>query len=573
MKVHMGYTLKQISEELDVPYGTVASWNSRGKWDEINGMQRAVAALDERLSVLYLRENKTEADYREIEFLEKSMEKHALTLAKAKSYERHKTSDKDFNPNLSTRGRKNNKQKNYLDEEQVEQLVAAFEEGINQYQHQKVWYDNIKRRVRNILKSRQVGATLHFARESIVDAVLNGRNKNFISASKAQAHIFRDYIVSFVYAVTGVELKGADKIILWNGAILKFHSSNSRTAQGSTGDVIVDEYFWIRDFKKLRTLATAMASQKHWRITYISTPSTKNHPAYPFWTGESYNKGKAEEDQITLDVSHKALKKGKLCKDGQWRQIVTIHDAEALGFDLFNIDQLKLEYPGDEFNQLFLCIFIDDTSSVFKLKQLEKCMVDMKLKWKDFDFKNQPDHPWGTIPVWLGYDPSRTTDAASCVVIAPPLKPGGKFRLLEKHHWYSESFEYQTNRIKELMARFEVVNFAMDITGIGYGVYEQIKAFYPKVKAIHYSAESKTALVTKGKDVIGNGRFEFDAGMVDVAKAFMTVYQTSTDGGTITYKAKRTDTTGHADVAFAILHALSFEPLNTHKRKVRVSVG
>lgn len=564
MKVHLGYSLKQISEELEIPYGTVASWNSRGKWDEIQGMQRAVAALDERLSVLYLRDNKTEADYREIEFLEKSVEKHSLAKAKADAYEHHSTSDKDFShkKGLSKRGRKSNQLKNHLDDEQIAALEAAFLEGCKQYGHQLVWYENIGQRIRNILKSRQIGATLHFSRESIVDAFVHGRNKNFLSASKAQAHIFRDYMVAFVYAITGVELKGSDKIVLSNGAVLKFHSTNSSTSQGSTGDVIVDEYFWIRDFVKLRKLATAMASQKKWRITYISTPSTINHQAYPFWSGEFYNKGRAKKDQITLDVSHKALKNGVLCADGQWRQIVTIHDAEALGFDLFDIAQLKIEYPGDEFTNLFLCRFIDDTQSVFKFEQLSKCMVDSLLKWKDVEHDGDLVDV-GRLPVWVGYDPSRTTDAASLVVIAPPLKPGGKFRLLEKHQWVSESFEYQKNRIAEILKRFNVVKMAMDITGIGYGVYELVKVIYPRVVAIHYSADSKRDLVTKGKDVIGNGRFEFDAGWVDVAKAFMTIYQTSTDNGTITYKARRTETTGHADVAFAILHALQFEPMNS----------
>lgn len=585
MYVHFGYSRQQIADELKINPNTLASWIRRGAWDEITGMQRARAALDERLSVLYLRDNKTEADFREIEFLEKSVEKHALAEAKAKAYEYREsgTTDKDFEHKKSygKRGRKPNKVKNHLEPEQIEALEAAFLAGferenqdpifgINTYGHQKTWYDNIHQRIRNILKSRQIGATLYFSHESIVDAFKNGRNKNFLSASKAQAHIFRDYMVAFVYAVTGVELKGADKIVLSNGAVLKFHSTNSSTAQGSTGDVIVDEYFWIRDFVKLRKLATAMASQKKWRITYISTPSTINHQAYPFWSGEFYNKGKAKKDQITLDVSHKALKDGKLCEDGQWRQIVTIFDAEALGFDLFDIEQLKIEYPGDEFTNLFLCRFIDDTSSVFKYEQLAKCMVDSVLKWKDVE-RDGDLVDVGDLPVWVGYDPSRTTDAASLVVIAPPLKPGGKFRLLEKHHWTSESFEYQANRIQEILKRFNVTKMAMDITGIGYGVYELVRKFYPRVMPIHYSSDSKRDLVTKGKDVIGNGRFEFDSGWVDVAKAFMTIYQTSTDNGTITYKARRTETTGHADVAFAILHAMQFEPLaSNHIRQGRV---
>ncbi len=577
--IHHGYQRKQICDELKINANTLASWIRRGKWDEVQGLQKAVAALDDRLAVLYVKNNKNETDYREIEFLERSMERHALTAAKAQAYEHHSSSDKDFKPGLKKRGRKKNREKNALTDEQIEQLEAAFIASIDQYQHQKVWYENIDKRVRNILKSRQIGATLHFAREAIVDAFLHGRNKNFISASKAQAHIFRDYMMAFVYAVTGVELKGADKIALPNGAILKFFSTNSSTAQGSTGDVYVDEYFWIKGFAKLRKLATAMASQKRWRITYISTPSTVNHPAYPFWSGESFNAGRPESEQIQLDVSHQALKNGVLCADGQWRQVVTVFDAEEKGFDLFDVEQLKLEYPGDEFDNLFLCKFIDDTASVFKLEQLQKCMVDVlettkagkRKRWLEFD--PESTRPYGNYPVWLGYDPSRTTDAASCVVVAPPLQPGGKFRILEKHQWYSQSFEHQAAQIAALLKRFNVQKIGMDVTGIGLGVFENVKSIFPRVTPIHYSADSKTELVTKGIDIISNKRLEFDSGWTDVAKAFMTIYQTSTDNGTITYKARRTDTTGHADVAFAILHALSFEKLNKNPRKTRVSTG
>ena len=68
----------------------------------------------------------------------------------------------------------------------------------------------------------------NFAREALVDALTTGRNQIFLSASKAQAHLFKQYIIQFAQEVD-VELKG-DPIVLPNGATLYFLGTNARTA-------------------------------------------------------------------------------------------------------------------------------------------------------------------------------------------------------------------------------------------------------------------------------------------------------------------------------------------------------
>ena len=58
-----------------------------------------------------------------------------------------------------------------------------------------------------------------------------------------------------------------------------------------------------------------MALQKRWRKTYFSTPSAMSHEAYPFWTGEAFNKQRQKKDQVSIDVSHRRLAPGCLCED------------------------------------------------------------------------------------------------------------------------------------------------------------------------------------------------------------------------------------------------------------------
>lgn len=89
-----------------------------------------------------------------------------------------------------------------------------------------------------------------------------------------------------------------------------------------------------------------------------------------------------------------------------------------------------------------------------------------------------------------------------------------------------------------------------------------VKQFFPNLTTFSYSPEVKTRLVMKAWDVIRNGRLEFDAGHVDIAQSLMAIRKTVTPGGRqFTYTAGRTESTGHADLAWALFHALHNEPL------------
>jgi hypothetical protein len=153
------------------------------------------------------------------------------------------------------------------------------------------------------------------------------------------------------------------------------------------------------------------------------------------------------------------------------------------------------------------------------------------------------------------------------VVIAPPLEDGAKFRILEKHSWRGQSFKYQAEQVKKLTERFNVQHIGIDTTGIGYGVFDLVRDFYPRATSIHYSLETKNTLVLKAQDTIQGSRIEWDAGWNDIAQAFLTIKRGTTGGGQVTYSASRTDASGHADIAWAIMHALAHEPLNTNKQR------
>ena len=551
----MGWRVTDIADLLGEKEKTLHSWKARDEWDRAGNVERIGGALEARLVQLILKDGKTGGDFKEIDLLHRQLERQA----RIQRYQGGGT-ETDLNPELAKRnaGPKAKPRRNEFSEDQVERLVEAFLDGC--FDYQKDWYRAGNQRTRVILKSRQIGATYYFAREALIDALTTGRNQIFLSASKNQAHIFKAYIQAFAREVTGVDLTG-DPIILPNGAELHFLGTNARTAQGYHGNFYFDEFFWTFKFQELNKVASGMAMHKKWRKTYFSTPSSMAHEAYTFWTGEVFNRGKPAAQHLKVDVSHGALQQGRLCEDKIWRQIVTILDAADRGCDLFDIDELRFEYSPEAFANLLMCEFVDDGASVFPLAMLQPCMVDSWVKWEG-EYKPFAKRPYASWPVWVGYDPAETGDTAGLVVVAPPQVPGGVFRVLEKHQFRGMDFAAQAKVIKEITERFWVTYIGIDTTGMGSGVAQLVKQFFPNLVTFSYSPEVKTRLVLKAYDVIHKGRLEFDAGWTDFAQALMAIRKTMTASGRhMTYTAGRTETTGHADLAWALFHALQNEPL------------
>ncbi len=550
-----GYPLRAIAELLAVPEGTVSTWKKRDGWDDIKPIDRVDFAIESRMCQLIAKEVKTGGDFKEIDLLGRQLER----IARVNRYS-NGGNEADLNPKVANRnkGPKKAPERNVVEPEQQARLIERFESTM--FGYQRVWHEAGKwHRIRDLLKSRQIGATYYFGFEAFIDALVTGRNQIFLSASKAQAHVFKQYIIQFAKD-EGVELKG-DPMVLPNGAHLYFLGTNARTAQSYHGNIYMDEYFWIHGFLEFRKVASGMAMHKKWRQTYISTPSSLSHPAYAFWSGANFNRGKAKADRVEIDLSHANLAGGKLCADGQWRQIVTVEDAVRGGCDLFDLDQLRGEYSDDEYRNLLMCEFMDDTASVFPLASLQRCMVDSWELWDDY--KPFALRPLGSRPVWIGYDPAKggQGDSAGCAVLAPPAVPGGKFRVLERHRWSGMDFAAQAEAIRQMTLRYNVGYIGIDSTGIGEGVLQLVRQFYPAVTEIQYNPSVKIRMVMKAMDVIDKGRLEFDSGWTDLAQAFMSIRRGVTAGKMPTFEASRSEETSHADIAWATMQALLHEPL------------
>ncbi|HBR0515968.1 TPA: terminase ATPase subunit family protein [Klebsiella pneumoniae] len=562
-----GFSVPQIAEMLQTKRPTVQSWKQRDQWEETAPLNRVESTLEARLIQLYAKPNLTPHDFKVADFLARQMERFARINRYGQT-----GNEVDLNPNVANRNKGDRKKptKNFFSDEAIEKLEEIF--FAESFEYQLRWHRaGLEHRIRDILKSRQIGATFYFSREALLHALKTGHNQIFLSASKTQAYVFREYIIQFARRVD-VDLTGDPIVIGNNGAKLIFLGTNSNTAQSHNGDLYVDEIFWIPNFQKLRKVSSGMASQSHLRSTYFSTPSTLAHGAYPFWSGELFNRGRASaSERVDIDISHDALAAGVACPDGQWRQIVTIEDALAGGCTLFNLEQLKRENSVDDFRNLFMCEFVDDKESVFPFEDLQRCMVDSLEEWEDF--APFADNPFGSRPVWVGYDPSHSGDSAGCVVLAPPVVAGGKFRILERHQWKGMDFATQAESIRQLTEKYNVEYIGIDATGLGIGVFQLVRSFYPAARDIRYTPEMKTAMVLKAKDVIRRGCLEYDVSATDITTSFMAIRKTMTSSGrSATYEASRTEEASHADVAWATMHALLNEPLTAGSGQVTSSI-
>ena len=562
-----GFSVPQIAEMLQTKRPTVQSWKQRDQWEETAPLNRVESTLEARLIQLYAKPNLTPHDFKVADFLARQMERFARINRYGQT-----GNEVDLNPNVANRNKGDRKKptKNFFSDEAIEKLEEIF--FAESFEYQLRWHRaGLEHRIRDILKSRQIGATFYFSREALLHALKTGHNQIFLSASKTQAYVFREYIIQFARLVD-VDLTGDPIVIGNNGAKLIFLGTNSNTAQSHNGDLYVDEIFWIPNFQKLRKVSSGMASQSHLRSTYFSTPSTLAHGAYPFWSGELFNRGRARaSERVDIDISHEALAAGVACPDGQWRQIVTIEDALAGGCTLFNLEQLKRENSVDDFRNLFMCEFVDDKASVFPFEDLQRCMVDSLEEWEDF--APFADNPFGSRPVWVGYDPSHSGDSAGCVVLAPPVVAGGKFRILERHQWKGMDFATQAESIRQLTEKYNVEYIGIDATGLGIGVFQLVRSFYPAARDIRYTPEMKTAMVLKAKDVIRRGCLEYDVSATDITTSFMAIRKTMTSSGrSATYEASRTEEASHADVAWATMHALLNEPLTAGSGQVTSSI-
>ena len=215
-----GLGVTQIARQLDEKRATVASWKKRDGWVRADIFTDVNLAMKARLLSLIGMDKKGNGEYKEIDELMRQLER----IAKIQNYN-DSGNGGDLNPKLRERYKPDRKEKvkNLFTEEEIVALEDAFK--IMLYPFQQEWIDildgkkvNGKKkyapaRIFMMLKSRQIGATYVIAIWALINALRTKKNKIFLSASKAQAYQFIEYIKNFIFEVLGRQI-GGDPIVI-----------------------------------------------------------------------------------------------------------------------------------------------------------------------------------------------------------------------------------------------------------------------------------------------------------------------------------------------------------------------
>lgn len=572
------YSVNEIRDALGINNNPIIyNWIERFGWNELQAQEHILVSSSRRYNYLLDKPDKTNGDYRDMEFLVNQIIKmeHALIVEV----------DKSNHPKEKETSKNGREAKNKAQKQPKNDLSGITQEDWDRvfadlYHHQlvpiKAGEDPETYRNRQILKSRQVGGTYGFAAEAFYVAWKKGHNQIFVSQTRAQAEMFRTYIDAIASNYFNIRISGSPSRLIKNGEpwCELFYLSPNSNAVSRAGDVYFDEFFYTKDFIKMESAAAAMATQTQYKKTYFSNPSTTTHSAYEKWSGEWFNKNRPESEQVIIDIEDmEALSKGRKDPDGFWRFAYTAQRCiewgiidKKTGKPRLDLDQLRMEVDPAIFPTLYECKFIDENdANAFRLKDVLACGVDPDT-WEHYD--KYAERPYGHLPCTSGYDPGGIADAAAFIVMSKPKDKADKFRLFVNEKWKDKDSDTpnQVSDIKKYLEQFNIEYMGFDATGPGLFVIAYIEEIFPPVTRISYSPEEKGKLVQKGKSVIKSGRFEYDAADKDLALSFMTIQQFMTASGQISYKSDRNTRSSHGDSAWAVLQGFSCEQMNAGKR-------
>lgn len=396
------------------------------------------------------------------------------------------------------------------------------------------------------MMSRQAGKTSGSTLEICEDgmqAVLDGRKTRWVILSRGERQareameegvkaFLQKYEVGFQTLEIpweGCEDKALE-VVLPGGSRITGLPANPDTARGFTANVLLDEFAFHADSKKIWGALFPVISRSDLKLRVISTPNGKANKFYEIMTA-----GNMEE--VLRATGH--------AQAGVWSlHFCDIYMAVAGGLDR-NIDELKAGLNDQ-----------DMWEQEFELKWLDEASA-----WLDYDLINAAEHDKAGIPdhytggiCYVGNDIGRRRDLWAVWVN----------ELVGDVHWTREviarrriSFAEQDALLDEVMRKYRVGRLCMDQTGMGEKPVEDAKRRYGEyvVEGILFTAPNKLILATNGKQKYEDRKQRIPMGDRDIRSDLHALRKIPTATGGVRFDADG-DTDGHADRAWANFLAL-----------------
>jgi len=301
------------------------------------------------------------------------------------------------------------------------------------------------------------------------------------------------------------------EIVFSNRSRLVAIPANPNTARGYSANLILDEFAFHDQPAEIwraiyPSISNPLRGQKKLRI--VSTPNGRANMFYELWTKNShYSKHK-----------------------------VTIYDAVADGLPV-NVEELKagIDDP-DAWAQEYLCEFLDAGGVLLPYELIAPCEAESAAALE------------GAPAEFVGIDIGRKSDLS---VLWRAALLGDVLPFVEVREFAKCEFHAQLDAMREVCARPEVRGVAVDATGIGAMLAEELRrSCGGKVEEFAFTASSKAELYQQMRR-----RFEERTVRVPVSRAVRedlhALVKSVSTSGQVRYSADR-NADGHSDRAAAL---------------------
>lgn len=399
------------------------------------------------------------------------------------------------------------------------------------YQYQKDWIqDDSRFKIAN--KGRQTGFSFGVALEVVLDSVARKTMWVLLSRGERQSKELMEKVQMHAKAIGHVcdvlesDFKIDDRdyklleLNLPNGSRIIGLPANPDTARGFSGNVVLDEFAFHGDSRKIWT-ALYPTITRGYKIRVISTPNGKSGKFYELYSG-----------------------------DNRWsKHEVGIYKAVKDGLPI-DIDELREGCDGEEdWLQEYCCEFLDEGSAFLSYELITGCENE------EHTSSILPDYFKATGDLYLGMDIGRKKDLS---VIWLWEKLGDTFYTRAVQELAKMKFRDQKSILYEYLQLPNLRRACIDCTGIGANLAEDAQLDYgqSRVEAVTFSNASKGEMAVNIKQV-----FEDKQARIPISKAIRndlhSVKKIVTASNNIRYDADR-DENGHADRFWACalgLHA------------------
>jgi phage FluMu gp28-like protein len=334
------------------------------------------------------------------------------------------------------------------------------------YEASLLRHSNLTTRV--IRKSRQVGITTTIAHEAVWKTFTRPTSVILIvSPSLRQSEIVMTKILAAIDANASLSgqltRKTNTEIMLTNGSKIICLPNNSDTIRGFTAtDVYLDEAAYFPNDELIARVTRPMLAATHGRITITSTPAGKRGLFYKEYMHAANKKA---DDHLTKAFDYFPSSISPLITE-----------------EILQAEQERL--TDLEYRQEYLGEFIEEADTYLPMGLIQRC-VNKELQLID---EGEPKKAYV-----IGIDLAKQQDETVAIILE---REKDQYTVRHIDAWSRMDYTEQVARIGELGKKFRIIGGAVDQTGVGEAIIEDLKKEIRAVEGVKFTQKTKLDLAS-----------------------------------------------------------------------------